>query len=82
VHATTTCSLPIKHGHPLYPLVFYTYIYTVTFHYSHFDSSIYKLLIVVIRWYNMGLIKLMELSIMSYPTIYFQVGSTPSTQRR
>ena len=30
----------------------------------------------------MGLIMLMELIGMSYPTIYFQVGSTPSTQRR
>ena len=70
---------------PLYSLVFYIYIYIVTFHYRNFDSGIYKLLSVLISWYNMGLIALLgycNLQFVSYSRIFFQVGSTPSTQRR
>ena len=70
---------------PLYSLVFYIYIYIVTFHYRNFDSGIYKLLSVLISWYNMGLIALLgycNLQFVSYSRIFFQVGSTPSTQLR
>jgi hypothetical protein len=68
----------------IYPMVLYIYIYTVPFHYGHFDSDIYiKMLSVPIR-YNMGLIVLLELELtaISYPRICFQAGRTPSIQRR
>jgi len=62
--------------------VSYVCIYTVTFHYVHFNSNMYKLLSVLICRYNMSLIVLLELTVMSYLRIGFQAGSTASTERR
>ena len=36
----------------------------MTFHYDHYNSSIYKLLSVLMCWHNMSLIMLLELTVM------------------